>query len=186
MYAYSHSSCTFPEVYSRNRLDEFVSPTQTTLLKLLDSFLQSVPSFQGGVDDLRKLAGCLVSAFFSQAGHAQRAIQQVIGVSPPDSPTDVLGNGGIPQQAVGCALDVRLSGVCVALVLLSTSLSSILLAEREKRENEGRASSDPSLVRLTLPCRDTISGSENPTGTGFIEVLIGMGFTRSSHPSSKK
>ncbi|KAI0255847.1 spinocerebellar ataxia type 10 protein domain-containing protein [Lactifluus subvellereus] len=141
----------FPELYNRTPMqDELVSPTQTTLLKLLDSFLQPVPSFQGGVGDPRKLAGCLVSAFFSQAEHIQRAI----------------------QQAVGSALDVRLPGVCVALVLLSTSLSSILLAERENGENEGGASTDPSLVRLTLPCHDTISGPGNSTETGFIEVLI--------------
>ena len=68
-------------------------------------------------------------------------------------------------------MDPQLSGVCVALVLLSTSLSSILLAERE---GGGGATTDPVLVSVTLPCVDAISGSRSSTGSGFIEALIGL------------
>jgi hypothetical protein len=175
MYVYLYSFGTHPGIYPRYRQGEHVSPPQTTLLKLLDSFLQHVPSFRGGDENIRKLSGFLVSAFFSQAENVQRAIQQATGVSPSDQDdlTDKLGTGGTAQQAAN-GLDVRLPGVCVALILLSTSLSSILLSERENREIQGGACTDPNLVRLTLPCRDTIAGSGNSTGTGFIEFLIGM------------
>jgi hypothetical protein len=67
-------------------------------------------------------------------------------------------------------VDLQLSRVCATLVLLSTSLSSILLAERE---NGGGATADPVLVSVT-PCVDAISGSRGSTGSGFIEVLLGL------------
>jgi len=68
-------------------------------------------------------------------------------------------------------VDPQLSGVSVALVLLSTSLSSILLAERG---NEGGETAGPVLVSVTLPCGDAITGSRSPTGSGFIESLLGL------------
>ena len=170
------SSGTHAGIYPRNRQDEHVSPSQITLLKLLDSFLHPFPSFWGGDDEPCKLTGFLSSVFFSQAENVQRAIQQVIGVSPAgrDNRTDTLGSGGTTQRTVHSDLDVRLPGVCVALILLSTNLSSVLLTERENLENEGRASTDPNLVKLTLPCHDTISGTRDSAGAGFIEVLVGM------------
>jgi hypothetical protein len=171
-----YSSGTNAGVYPRNRQDEHVSPSQITLLKLLDSFLHPLPSFWGGDDDPRNLTGFLSSAFFSQAENVQRAIKQVIGASPSDqnNPSGVLGSGRTAQQTVHSDLDVRLPGVCVALILLSTNLSSILLTERDNREKEDTASTDPNLVRLTLPCHDTISGTGDSDGAGFIEVLVGM------------
>ncbi|KAI9464612.1 spinocerebellar ataxia type 10 protein domain-containing protein [Lactarius psammicola] len=140
----------FPEIYRRTSMqDEVISPTQTTLLKLVDSFLQSVPaSFLDEGDHLRNLAGFLASTFLVQAEIGRRAIQ---------------------QQSSGGAVDLQLSGVCVALVLLSTSLSSILLAERE---NGGGETTEPDLVSMTLPCVDAISGCRSPTGSGFIESLL--------------
>ncbi|KAH9975922.1 hypothetical protein BGW80DRAFT_1295329 [Lactifluus volemus] len=157
-----------PGFYLCNRQDEHVSPTQRTLLKLLDSFLQPVSSFRGVDDDnFRNLTGFLVSEFFSQAENVQHTVRQATGMSSSDQDhtTDVLG-------ASDGALDERLPGVCVALILLSTSLSSILLSERETRANESGVGADPNLVRVTLPCRDAIAGSGNSAGTGFIECLI--------------
>ena len=75
------------------------------------------------------------------------------------------------QRSSSGAADLQLSSVCVALVLLSTSLSSILLSERE---NEGGTAAGPVLVTMTLPCVDAISGSRGPTGSGFIESLLGL------------
>ncbi|KAI0305904.1 spinocerebellar ataxia type 10 protein domain-containing protein [Multifurca ochricompacta] len=161
----------FPETYDRTSVqDEVVSPPQTTLLKLLDSFLQPA-LYQDGGDHLLNLAGFLAPVFIIQAEHVQRAIQQVIGVPPPDPivATDVRGNGGTAPQASGGTLDIQLPGVCVALVLLSNSLSSILLAERE---NESGVNTGPNLVSLSLPHHDTISGSWSSTGTGFVEALL--------------
>lgn len=163
----------FPEVYRRTSMqDEVISPGQTTLLKLVDSFLQSIPaSFLDEGDHLRNLAVFLASVFLFQAENGRRAIQQVTGTPSPEptATSDIRDSGGSVRRSSGGAVDLQLSSVCVALVLLSTSLSSILLAERE---NGGGVATDPDLVSMTLPCIDAISGSRGPTGSGFIESLL--------------
>lgn len=163
----------FPEIYRRTSVqDEVISPTQTTLLKLVDSFLQSAPaSFLGEGDHLRNLAGCLASAFLFQAENGRRAIQQVTGMPSPETgaTTDIRVSGVPAQRSSGGATYLQLSGVCVALVLLSTSLSSILLVERE---NGGGATAVPVLVSVTPSCIDAISGPRSSSGSGFIESLL--------------
>jgi hypothetical protein len=157
----------FPVLTSYCREDEPVSPTQTILLKLLDSFLNPVPTpFRGRHDHLNNLTGFLASVFLFQAKHAQHVIQYATGEPPPGE--NILTDVGV---AASCALDGRLPGVWVALVLLSTSLSSILLAEQEDHSG---ANTDPGVVTLTHLCHDTISVSRSRTGSGFIEELVGM------------
>ena len=163
----------FPVLTTYCREDEPVSPTQTILLKLLDSFLNPVSTpFRGQHDHLNNLTGFLASVFLFQAKHAQHVIQHATGEPPPGENfvTDV----GV---SASCELDGRLPGVWVALVLLSTSLSSILLAEQEDHSG---ANSDPGVVTLTHPCHDAISVSRSPTGTGFVEELVGMMVPRSA------
>ena len=170
--AYSHVA-RFSVLMSHCREGEPVSPTQTILLKLLDSFLNPVPTpFRGRHDHLNKLTGFLASVFLFQVKHAQHVIQKATGEPPPGENivTDVGG-------AASCALDGRLPGVWVALVLLSTSLSSILLAEQEDHSG---AKTEPVVVTLTHFCHDTISTSRSRTGTGFIEELVGMMVPRSA------
>jgi hypothetical protein len=95
----------------------------------------------------------------------QRAIQRAIGEPPhgQNCPTDLRECSETAAQVADGVLDGRLPGVWVALVLLSTSLSSILLGERG-------ADTAPDAVTLT---RDAISGSRSRTGAGFIEELSG-------------
>jgi len=162
----------FPELYNRMSMDnEPVSPSQTTLLKLLDSFCHATPTpFRDRDDHLSNLAGFLAPVFLLQAKYAQRTIQQFIGDASThhSGRTDIRGSAA---QGPDFALDGRFAGVCVALVLLSTTLSSILLAEREK--DGGGASTGPAgVVTLTRLCHDTISASRSPTGSGFIEELL--------------
>ncbi|KAF8479771.1 spinocerebellar ataxia type 10 protein domain-containing protein, partial [Russula ochroleuca] len=163
----------FPELYKRTSIDdEPVSPTQTVLLKLLDSFLNSVPTpFRDQDDHRNNLAGFLASAFLLQAEHAQQAIQQATGELSPSQnvATDVRGGGGTPTGAASCALDGRLPGVWVAFVLLSTCLSSILLAEHEDCSG---VCTDPGGVTSSHVCHDTISTSRTRAGSGFIEELL--------------
>ncbi|KAH9995595.1 spinocerebellar ataxia type 10 protein domain-containing protein [Russula vinacea] len=163
----------FPELYKRTFIDdEPVSPTQTTLLKLLDSFLNSVPTpFRGRDDHRNNLAGLLASVFLLQAKHVQDAIQHATGERSPgqNAATNVRGGGGTPIQAASRALDGRLPGVWVVLVLLSTCLSSILLAEQE---DYGGVSTDPGGVTSSHLCHDTISAMRSGTGSGFIEDLL--------------
>jgi ataxin-10 len=68
-------------------------------------------------------------------------------------------------------LDGRLPGVWVALVLLSTCLSSILLCEQEEDIDNGGASTGPEVVTSS---HGTISASRSRTGSGFIEEILGM------------
>jgi hypothetical protein len=155
----------------RYRDDEPVSPNQTTLLKLLDSFLHAVPApFRDRGDYRQILPGFLASAFLFQAEYAQRAIQQFIGESPPDqdAPCDVRATTRTAAQMTNCPLDGRLPGVWAALVLLSTSLSSILLAEQE---HDGGASTEPEIV---MSSHDAIAASRSRASAGFIEELLGM------------
>ena len=162
----------FPVLTTYCREDEPVSPTQTILLKLLDSFLNPIPTpLRGRHDHLNKLTGFLASVFLFQAKHAQHVIQHTGEPLPGENIlTDV-------DVAAGCALDGRLPGVWVALILLSTSLSSILLAEQEDHSG---ANTDPGVVTLTHLCHDTISATLSPTGTGFIEEVVGMMVPRSA------
>jgi hypothetical protein len=168
------SHARFPVLTSYYREDEPVSPTQTVLLKLLDSFLNPVPTpFRGRHDHLNNLTGFLATVFLFQAKHAQHVIQHATGEPPPGE--NIVTDVGV---AASCALDGRLPGVWVALVLLSTSLSSLLLAEQEDHSG---ANTDPGVVvTLTHLCHDAISASRSSTGTGFIEELVGMMVPRSA------
>ena len=172
---FSPTPARFPVLASRSRDDEPVSPTQTTLLKLLDSYLNSVPTpfFRDRDNHRDKLAGFLASVFLLQARFTRHAIQQATGGQSPGQNvvTGVREGGETATHTVGCALDGRLPGVWVVLVLLSTSLSSILLAEQE--DNSG-AGTDPGVVTLTHLCHDTISAARSRTGAGFVEELLGM------------
>jgi hypothetical protein len=162
-----------PVLTSYCREDEPVSPTQTILLKLLDSFLNPVPTpFRDRHDHLNSLTGFLASVFLFQARHAQHVIQNATGKLPPGE--NIVTDVGVPDN---CVLDERLPGVWVALVLLSTSLSSILLAEQEDHSG---ANTDPGVVTLTHLCHDTISASRSRTVTGFIEELVGTMVPRSA------
>jgi ataxin-10 len=175
--SYPSNPTRFPVLMSRYRDAEPVSPTQTTLLKLLDSFLHTVPSpFRDRGDVRTSLAGFLAAAFLLQAEYARHSVQQAIGdrEPPPDrnAATDIRECSGDTAHSAIWSLDGRLPGVWVALVLLSTSLSSILLAEQEYQDNDGHgASAGPGAVTSS---HGTVSDSRSPSGTGFIEELLGM------------
>jgi hypothetical protein len=163
-----------PALTPRYRRDEPVSPNQTTLLKLLDSFLHAVPTpFRDRGDYWDDLAGFLASAFHVQAEYARRAIRQVTGDPLPDqnAATDVHGVSTVRPHSADCPLDGRLPGVWAALVLLSTSLSSILLAEQEDIDNGG---ANPGPEEVVTSSHGTISASRSRAGTGFVEELVGM------------
>ena len=124
------------------------------------------------------MAGLLASAFHVQAEYAQRAIRQVTGDLPlPDhqNPAAGVGGGSAPRpHPADPPLDGRLPGVWVALVLLSTSLASILLAEQEEEDiidNDGAATDSEEVVTSS---HGTISASRSRAGTGFVEEVLGM------------
>jgi len=137
-------------------------------LKLLDSFCHPVPT--PFYDHLSNLTSFLAPVFLIQAEYAQRTIQQAIGDASThhSGPSDIRGSAA---QGPDFALDGRLAGVCVTLVLLSTTLSSILLAEREK-DGHGASTGPAGVVTLTRLCHDAICASRSPTGSGFIEELL--------------
>ena len=136
--------------------------------------MNSVPTPFRGQDSHRdNLAGFLASVFLLQAGYTRHAIQQPAGEASPsqNDATEVREGGETAIEAASCALDGRLPGVWVAFVLLSTSLSSILLAEQEDRSGVGAG---PGSVTLTHLCHDTVSATRSRRGAGFVEELLGM------------
>lgn len=140
--------------------DEIATPHQTTLLKLVDSYLQSVsataivstPAMRK-ID--RKLCPMLSKSFFTKAVYTQHAIKRFLGEEvqrdgnpstigeKPSKDPDALPEGHDRQtaqsppentgEAPPIELDVMLPKVCEALVLITQCISTITL-EPEERE----------------------------------------------------
>jgi hypothetical protein len=105
--------------------------------------------------------------FLLQAGHTQHAIQQATGEPSQDqnAATDVRGGA---WTDTGGQLRIGWTPPRVAMVLLSTSLSSILFAEDGDRNG---VSADPGVVTSGHLCHDTISTSRIRTWYDISLVL---------------
>lgn len=74
----------------RSRTNEIVTPHQTTLLKLVDSYLQSTqvsPTSSQSSDVLKIheiLGSFLAKRFFTMSEYAQKAMQRSLGMLPPE------------------------------------------------------------------------------------------------------
>ncbi|KAJ3732029.1 spinocerebellar ataxia type 10 protein domain-containing protein [Lentinula guzmanii] len=116
-----------PDLYSKLAMtDEIVTPHQTTLLKLLDSYLQSTPvSSPGAKSRITKtharLCPMLSSLFFSLSIYAQKAIRKSLRSSVSDYKSD-------DKQVPPAELDVLLPKVCEAIVLTVQCIITIILA----------------------------------------------------------
>ncbi|KAJ7576878.1 spinocerebellar ataxia type 10 protein domain-containing protein [Mycena floridula] len=97
--------------------DEIITPHQTTLLKLLDSYLQSEPLDSIVVSKSRyKLNPMLAGCFFGMSSYAQRALRRALG-----------NNSSSPLAE----LDVMLPKVCEALVLVTQCIITVTLEDRD-------------------------------------------------------
>ncbi|KAF5352890.1 hypothetical protein D9757_012091 [Collybiopsis confluens] len=111
--------------------DEIVTPHQSTLLKLLDSYLQSAPISSPGTRSRitrmhARLCPMLSNLFFALSTYAQRAIRKSLRHSVPGTNSD----GLVPPAE----LDVLLPKVCEALVLVAQCIITIILTAQSHSE----------------------------------------------------
>lgn len=140
-----------PDLFGNLKVDgEVIVPHQTILLKLLDSYLQSSPSetlFSG-------MTPMLITCFFKLSQYAIGAIKDVVG----SDQANVIHENGIQT-----APNPMLPKVCEALVLVSQSIASIMLASeathlqkevwplfRESVSSDGRVVAEDTVELLRL------------------------------------
>ncbi|KAF5337508.1 hypothetical protein D9757_014714 [Collybiopsis confluens] len=134
MSVYNPSLITFyPSDLNKDisRSDEIVTPHQSTLLKLLDSYLQSAPISSPGTRSRitrmhARLCPMLSNLFFALSTYAQRAIRKSLRHSVPGTNSD----GLVPPAE----LDVLLPKVCEALVLVAQCIITIILTAQSHSE----------------------------------------------------
>jgi len=127
---------------------EVITPHQTTLLKLLDSYLQSSQT----CPTYRDMCFMLSEIFLSLSSYSQSAIRRAI------SPGNLDGTNELPQE-----LDLLLPKTCEALVLAAQCIVRISLLSEEQRNT------DESAVDLRAIFRHTTSID----GHGTPESIIG-------------
>lgn len=129
-----------------SRPEEIITPHQTTLLKLVDSYLQSArmsPTTPQGTPIYAKLRPMLAKSFFSLSTYAQSSIrdsleipsgtaskQQSVPSAPQVSP-DVNRATFEPPSS----LDVMLPKVSEALVLVTQCIVTITLESSDAEDN---------------------------------------------------
>ncbi|KAJ7493437.1 spinocerebellar ataxia type 10 protein domain-containing protein [Mycena galericulata] len=124
-----------PSLFTRlSMVDEIITPHQTTLLKLVDSYLQSIkmspiPTTPQGTPLYAKLRPMLANAFFSLSTYAQSSIRNSLGISD----TALNEDSHAPPDGTRVAfeppssLDVMLPKVSEALVLVTQCIVTITL-----------------------------------------------------------
>ncbi|KAI9461490.1 spinocerebellar ataxia type 10 protein domain-containing protein [Boletus coccyginus] len=126
-----------PQLYANLKVaDEIVAPHQTTLLKLLDSYLHSAHSPTA----LAGMCPMLTACFFELCTFSTQAIRNSIGTELADN-VAVL-NGDLPGPG---SFDLLLPKACEALVLVTQCLVSAMLEFDENYIGE-RAKGELSLL----------------------------------------
>ncbi|KAJ3878910.1 spinocerebellar ataxia type 10 protein domain-containing protein [Lentinula edodes] len=162
-----------PDLYIKLAvMDEIVTPHQTTLLKLLDSYLQSTPVSSPGTQSRImkthvKLCPMLSNLFFSLSTYAQTAMRRSLLSSDsnvvPDHSIDV------DVQGPPAELDVLLPKVCEALVLTAQCIITITLAAHSYHH------SSPTSSNSTASTHESIHAFFNQIhleGVGLVENLV--------------
>ena len=148
--------------------DEIITPHQTTLLKLLDSYLHSSEaSMIHG-----QLCPMLSETFFGLAAYAQRAIRRALGPKASDGPSsafsgivnvEITSQVTVPPQE----LDLLLPKVCEALVLITQCIVTIALDAEEKID-------DSRSMRIDNQFKTFFNDARSDGGDGLIESLLGL------------
>jgi ataxin-10 len=125
-------------------------PHQTTLLKLLDSYLQSSQTCPTYCDMCPMLSGI----FFRLSSYSQSAIKRAISFGNEESPD---GTNEPPKE-----LDLLLPKTCEALVLATQCIVQIALLSEEQRIT------DASAVDLRAIFRDGTSFDGQDTAESII------------------
>ncbi|KAJ6581200.1 spinocerebellar ataxia type 10 protein domain-containing protein [Mycena capillaripes] len=129
-----------PSLFTRlSMADEIITPHQTILLKLVDSYLQaaslsSIPTTPQGTPLYGKLRPMLAKMFFSLSTYAQHSIRNSLGPntalkqdSKLSAPPQELPDGARPAFEPPSSLDVMLPKVSEALVLVTQCIVTITL-----------------------------------------------------------
>ncbi|KAI3600513.1 ataxin-10-like protein [Moniliophthora roreri] len=124
-----------PDLYERLSIQgEIVTPHQTTLMKIVDSYLQSSPNGSPSSSPKipkthMKLIPMLADCFTSLSAYAQNAIRRALRPSPSEveSPTSATFNPSVGPPA---ELDIMLPKVCETLVLVTQCIVTIILVSR--------------------------------------------------------
>ena len=147
------------------RPEEIVTPHQTTLLKLVDSYLASAQQdpIASRISEILKihesLGNFLTKRFFSLSSYSQRSISRALGTQPTtskrNSPSEPMESASIQSEPLLSAsststvfplpppadLDAKLPKVCEALVLVTQCIVTISLEAEEQKMlfQEGRS-----------------------------------------------
>lgn len=180
------------------RTNEIVTPHQTTLLKLVDSYLQSTqlnPTDIQLPDVLHtheSLGSFLAKRFFTLSNYAQKAMHRSLGMVPPSKDCGARHQDAMTQRTSSESLsssersnsssapsfpnsfpqelDVMLPKVCEALVLVTQCIVTICLeAEEQQSRLEQGISTIVSFTNLK-----TYFIQKQHDGVGVVESLIGM------------
>ncbi|TFY56661.1 hypothetical protein EVJ58_g7503 [Rhodofomes roseus] len=149
---------------------EPITPPQTTLLKLLDSYLHKASQGLQAKARNDALVHMLIDTFFDLAGYAQEAIRRALGsaddsqAAPSNVEEDAPLNdtGGDSMLPPPKELDLLLPKVSEALVLVSQCLTTLALAS-----NEAATSSDGS-----WKVKATLAAARSASGEGLVESLV--------------
>jgi ataxin-10 len=153
------------------RTDETVTPHQTTLLKLVDSYLQAVQlsyTHSESIPDKARsrLCSMLAGCFLSMSAHAIRSIQRSLRQPDEASASDSSSLNVPPSE-----LDVMLPKVCEALVLVAQCMISLLL-EAEDRLSAQRSTAHSSSPNAESNPQAYFINKRDENGA-IIENLIG-------------
>ncbi|KAJ3540044.1 hypothetical protein NM688_g6281 [Phlebia brevispora] len=165
-------------------LGEVVTPHQTTLLKLLDSYLQpsNTRKLQLDRQTLKALSAMLVTGFFALSEYAQQSISRTLGASDGDSHSEH-GRRQTPRDDPERStaetsslndLDVLLPKVSEALVLVTQCLISLALYSEESLAAYGQSAAGANAPHSQIEgdLVDYVNCSVSRSGNGSIECLV--------------
>lgn len=169
-----------------------MTPHQTTLLKLLDSYLESTqrdPTSAHVLEILEThefLGSFLSNHFFLLSSYSQRSIARALGTQPTtskwNSPSDPMeGSSGRSSSSSessstsfpllpSAELDARLPKVCEALVLITQCIVTICL---EAEEQQMRIQEGLSQVTKFTNMKNYFNQKKS-SDQGIVESLIGL------------
>ncbi|KAF8889372.1 hypothetical protein BD779DRAFT_1662135 [Infundibulicybe gibba] len=157
-----------PDLYKSFHIsEEIITPHQTTLLKIIDSYLQSLHLSKEGPSNKQhtqsKLGRMLARCFFDQSLYAQRAIRRALG------PNTTVETSHQESHLPPVELDPMLPKVCEGLVLVTQCIVTIALEAEEGQTY-------PSLPVNTPPSKERnlkeYFNEARSSDTGMAESLI--------------
>ncbi|KAF9258921.1 hypothetical protein L218DRAFT_876002 [Marasmius fiardii PR-910] len=171
------------ELYNKLSIQgELVTPHQTTLMKIIDSYLQSSPptSPQSSPRSSThaKIIPMLASCFTSLSSYAETAVRRALRPTPSElaSPTSPVPVDEISPDLLfltpPAELDVMLPKVCEMLVLVTQCIVSIILVSQRQQSN-----SDTDTSNTAIHVHDTVQIFYNDyhstsTGVGVVEHIV--------------